>query len=94
MITALSLTSLNSYGQDAACVSRVFACDKALEDSRNLVFEQGKLIVNLKDQSALQQRIIDDQNKRDDSPLRNPLTIGIGASLVTITLLLLGGHLH
>jgi hypothetical protein len=72
----------------------LFSCDTALETSRNLVFEQGKMIVNLKDQNVLQQRIIEDQNKRDDSFLRDPVKVGVSSALLTITLLLLGGHIR
>ncbi len=67
----------------ADCPANLQLCDKAITAAQDLVFEQGKQLVNYQNKSALQDQIIQDQQKRLDSPLNNKVYV-IGGTVVIV----------
>lgn len=90
---AVVLTMLLSVTAVADWSSEVRACDKALSDSQNLVFEQGKLIVMYKDRDVLQDALIESQGKRLESPLHDPVKVAVVTTVAVIVLEVLTGRL-
>jgi len=78
----------------ADCNSVWKLCDKDLEKTKNLVFEQGKQIINYENQTALQQRIIEDQSKKLDSVLHDPIKVATITALCVVVLEISLGVFH
>lgn len=55
------------------------ACEKLVQDQQKLIKATKLQISQLKEKSALQDQIISDQQKKLESPLKDPLIVGLGA---------------
>lgn len=83
------LTSLSSYGQ--TCQEVLNNCDTAYNDQKILIKDQNEQIQNYFKKDQLSHQIMDDQQKRLDSPFRSaPTMIAVGAVGVVILEVLTG----
>lgn len=82
------LTSLNSYGQ--TCQEVLNNCDTAYSAQKILIKDQDDQLKNYFSKDQLQHQIIDDQQKKLDSPFRDPvkmIVIGaVGVVVLEVTL--------
>lgn len=86
------LITLLSQIVKADCTSITKTCDKALADQQTLVKKMDVQISNLSQKSALDDKIISDQNKELNSPLHDPVKVGLAVVVLTIAVGVLTGH--
>jgi len=69
------------------------ACEKALADAQNVVYEQGKEIWEYTDQTDLQKSIIAAKDQQLASPLRDPIKVAGATAVILTVLIVVTGHL-
>lgn len=95
LIIVLSLITSSTLAQscDVEMKEQLNACEGAYQAQKKLITDQKEQIDNYFKKDVLQHQIIDDQQKKLDSNFRNPVTVGLGAALLTVVVIGLMGHL-
>lgn len=89
VITTIMLINLNSYSQ--SCQDTLNSCDTAYRTQKILIDDQKQQINNYFKKDGLQHQVIDDQQKKLDSPFRDPIKmIGLGIIGTVVVEVLLG----
>lgn len=87
-LVALPVNAIASNCQDTLRV-----CDEVVKEGQKLIDEQKIQLSNYADKSALDEQIKSDQYRELQSPLKDPVKVGLAAAILVITLEVLTGHL-
>lgn len=78
---------------NADCTTILSLCDKEVQNCRNLVTQQSTQINNYKQNDGLQKQIIADKDKQLSSPLRDPVKVAAGTTMLILVLEIVTGHI-
>jgi hypothetical protein len=83
----------SSTGYTGTCDTRLDLCIEVVKDSKTVIDAQDTEINSYKEKSALDEQIKADQAKVIESPLHDPVKVGLAATILVIVLELATGHL-
>ncbi len=75
------------------CKATPVLCDRIIQESKVIIKEQDAQINDYKTQSSLQRQILADKDRQLASPLRDPVKVALGTTVVLLLTGLLTGHI-
>lgn len=89
IILVIAALTVQVSRADDTCLDVLNACDRAYTAQKLIIADQDTQIDNYNKQSELQKKIIQDQQNKLDSPLRDPIKVSavVVVSIITIELI-------
>jgi len=75
------------------CDDKLNACDKALNLSQQVIEDYRTQVSNYRNESELDKQIIADYRAKDSSPLRDPVKVAAGTTVLLTVILIATGHI-